>query len=136
MGEQKLTRPPESGPGSAREAWVAFAAQELDVPESDFADQKDWTREKIIALVDNYPRAYEGKHEDGSSSGVRVVPEADATKLREAPEGVDVYDDPKGVTDALGRRTWAAPVEGGYADELEIVAHDVEEIKHGKTKAE
>jgi|SRR5687768_14831080 len=118
--QQKLTRPPESGPGSGREQWVAFAAQELGVSPHEFADKNEWTREKIIVLVDNDPKAFEGKHEDGTTSGVRVVPEADATKLRKAPEGVEVHETPKDVTDALGRTAWAVPVEGGYAAENEI----------------
>lgn len=117
---QKLTRPPESGPGSDRESWVAFAAQELDIPASELADKTEWSRDKIIARLDSDPKAYEGKDEKGRRTGVRVVPEADATALREAPEGVEVHEEAKDVRDALDRRTWAVPVEGGYAAENEI----------------
>jgi hypothetical protein len=118
--QQKLTRPPESGPGSDRASWVAFATQELDMPESDFADKTEWTRDKIIALLDSDPKAYSEKDDEGNPTGVRVVPEADATRLRKAPEGVSVVESAKDVRDALDRRTWAVPVEGGYAAENEI----------------
>lgn len=118
--QRKLTRPPESGPGSDRDSWVAFAAQELDVLPSEFADKEEWPRAKIVARLDGDPKAYEGKDEKGRQTGVRVVPEADATRLREAPEGVEVVEEAKDVRDALDRRTWAVPVEGGYAAENEI----------------
>lgn len=118
--QQKLTRPPESGPGSDRDRWAAFAAQELDTSVSDFADRLEWTRDKIIARLDNDPKAYSEKDEGGHPTGVRVVPEADATKLRKAPEGVRVEEEAKDVRDALDRRAWAVPVEGGYAAENEI----------------
>lgn len=114
---QKLKRPPLSGPGSDLETWRRFAAQELDVEVSEFADMK---REEVIALVDNGPKAFEGEDGAPTGTGYRTVPEADATALREAPEGVDVQEDPKDVTDALGRRTWATPVAGGYAPEIEL----------------
>jgi hypothetical protein len=117
---QKLTRPPESGPGSAREAWVVYAAQELDLPESDFADKTAWTREKLIELVDSAGGESPEWVEADEEAGVRVVPEEDATKLRKAPEGVRVAESPKDVKDALGRNAWAVPVEGGYAAENEI----------------
>lgn len=117
---QKLTRPAPSGPGSDRDRWVAFAAQELDMSPSEFADKEEWPRDKIIALLDSSPEAYSEKDEDGHPTGVRVVPEADATKLRKAPEGVAVVEEAKDVRDALDRRTWAVPVEGGYAAENEI----------------
>jgi hypothetical protein len=115
--QQKLTRPPESGPGSDNNTWKAFAAQELGVDVSEFDGMK---REEVIALLDSSPKAFEGKDEDGEPTGVRVVPEADATKLRKAPEGVAVVEEAKDVRDALDRRTWAVPVEGGYAAENEI----------------
>ena len=105
MAEQKLTRPPESGPGSDRESWVAFAAQELEVPASEFADKTEWTRDKIVKLLDSSPKAYSDKDEDGHPTGVRVVPEADATKLRKAPKGVTVVGSaPGSVTCRLRQR--------------------------------
>lgn len=115
--QNKLQRPPPSGPGSGEEMWRAYAAQETGEDISEFAAM---TRGEIIALLDNTPEVFEGKHEDGTSSGVRVIPEADATKLREAPEGVVVVEAAADVEDALGRRTWAVPVAGGYAAENEI----------------
>jgi hypothetical protein len=115
----KLERPPLSGPGSDLESWKRFAAQELDVPLSDF-DDPEMKRADVIALLDNDPKAYAEKDEKGHPTGYRVVPETDATQLREAPEGVDVVESAKAVSDALGRPTWATPVEGGFAAELEL----------------
>ena len=119
--QKRLTRPPESGPGSDRESWAAFAAQELEVPAEEFADRTEWTRDKIVKLLDSSPKAYEAKDwEEDKAPGVRFVPEVDATKLRTAPEGVAVVENAADVRDALDRRTWAVPVEGGYAAENEI----------------
>lgn len=115
--QQKLTRPPESGPGSDINAWIAFASQELDVPTSEFDGLK---RHEVIALLDSSPKASEAKDDEGRPTGVRVIPEADATKLREAPDGVTVVESAADVRDALDRRTWAVPVAGGYAAENEI----------------
>ena len=119
--QNKLQRPPPSGPGSGIDMWRAYVAQETGEDISEFQDEVEWPRQKLIELVDSNPLVSGGKHEDGTPSGVRVIPEVDATQLREAPEGVAVVDDPADVEDALGRPTWAVPVAGGYAAENEIL---------------
>lgn len=90
-----LERPPVSGPGSGTDEWRAFAAQETG---RSVAELKKYDRAQLIALVD-----FTG-------------PESD---LREAPEGVDVVDEPR-LKDINDRPQWAVPVQGGYAAEDEI----------------
>jgi hypothetical protein len=92
-----LQRPPVSGPGSGKDEWYPFAAQETGRTEDELRAQ-GLSRDQLVALVDHAPE----------------VPE-----VREAPEGVTVVDEPK-IEDYQGRAVWAVPVEGGYASEDEI----------------
>jgi hypothetical protein len=113
--DKKLTRPPVSGPGSDKEAWRAFAAQETGRSiEGDL--EKITERHELIALVDQ----------------AVAKPE-----VRKAPEGVDVLDADE---DAEGRirppraegpngPQWVVPVEGGYVPEDDLVRAEREQEK-------
>lgn len=101
----RLERPPTSGPGSGRNEWAAFAAQELNSS----IDQFDGlSRDEIKVLLDHN------------------APKPD---VREAPEGVDVIaaeetedggERAPRITDSSDRPVWAVPVEGGYVSEDEL----------------
>lgn len=96
-----LPRPPDSGPGSGLDKWAAFAAQETGEPIEMF---EGLSRDEVKVLLDH---------------------RAERPESKEAPDGVDVLDEPKSK-DALGRPEWMVPVEGGYASETEIVTAERE----------
>lgn len=87
-----LDRPPVSGPGSGEDAWRAFAEQETGR-----TDLGRKSRAELIALVDQ---------------------QAEAPEVREAPEGVEVYAEPK--IQGPGGPAWAVPVEGGFVSEDDL----------------
>lgn len=91
-----IDRPPPSGPGSNIETWREFAAQQTGRSvEGDLEKIKN--RHELIALVDQQPEAPE---------------------VREAPEGVEVYNEPK--IQGPGGPAWAVPVEGGFVSEDDL----------------
>ena len=87
-----LDRPPVSGPGSGEDAWRAYAEQQLGRTDLDSK-----SRAELIALVDQ---------------------QAEAPEVRKAPEGVDIYDEPR--IEGPGGPAWAVPVEGGYVSEDDL----------------
>jgi hypothetical protein len=102
-----LSRPPVSGPGSDKEAWRAFAAQETGRSiEGDLEHIKD--RHELIAIVDQA---------------------VEKPEVRKAPEGVDVLgavEDDEGReraprAEGPGGPQWVVPVEGGYVPEDELI---------------
>jgi hypothetical protein len=101
-----LDRPPVSGPGSGEDAWRAYASQQLDRTDLD-----NKSRAELIALVDQQPEAPE---------------------VRKAPEGVEVYDEPR--IDGPGGPAWAVPVEGGYVSEDALRQHEIERAAEEKKR--